>query len=361
LPPQPPPSRAASPHQVPTKLTGECGSVLVRLIPAPRGAGIVAARTPKKVLQMAGIEDCYTCSRGSTKTLVSCGGALRAWGWGWEGRRGGGACMERVLLSPLQQKEMWHFGVLMLHFLPLPARLVLLPRTTPSRHSRLAGWCCLARCPSPADPLIDCPPPPSHLAPPAGQLCEGHLLRPVRLLRLPHPRALARDRVHQVAAAGVLGWVLAGGGAGGGAVQRVLDYESFWKRTKISGQAVVQQGLGGCWQAMQCQYGCWALQWQPQAASTRQAKAMLLWWKFHRLALVPLLYCRLPGQARGRQGLLSAPPAAAAAACWAHAVNGAWTQLGRMMGREVAACLPVSFLQLPCCNLYLSESAWLLW
>jgi small subunit ribosomal protein S2e len=41
----------------------------VRLIPAPRGAGIVAARTPKKVLQMAGIEDCYTCSRGSTKTL----------------------------------------------------------------------------------------------------------------------------------------------------------------------------------------------------------------------------------------------------------------------------------------------------
>lgn len=56
-------------HTVPTKSTGYCGSVMVRLIPAPRGAGIVAARTPKKVLQMAGIEDCYTCSRGSTKTL----------------------------------------------------------------------------------------------------------------------------------------------------------------------------------------------------------------------------------------------------------------------------------------------------
>jgi small subunit ribosomal protein S2e len=56
-------------HTVPTKVTGNCGSVTVRLIPAPRGAGIVAARTPKKVLQMAGIEDCYTCSRGSTKTL----------------------------------------------------------------------------------------------------------------------------------------------------------------------------------------------------------------------------------------------------------------------------------------------------
>ena len=50
-------------------MTGKCGSVTVRLIPAPRGAGIVAARVPKKVLQMAGIDDCYTSARGSTKTL----------------------------------------------------------------------------------------------------------------------------------------------------------------------------------------------------------------------------------------------------------------------------------------------------
>lgn len=48
---------------------GKCGSVTVRLIPAPRGAGIVGARTPKKVLQMAGIEDCYTSSRGNRKTM----------------------------------------------------------------------------------------------------------------------------------------------------------------------------------------------------------------------------------------------------------------------------------------------------
>ncbi len=56
-------------HTVPIKVTGKCGSVLIRLVPAPRGAGIVAARVPKKVLQMAGIEDCYTSSRGSRKTL----------------------------------------------------------------------------------------------------------------------------------------------------------------------------------------------------------------------------------------------------------------------------------------------------
>jgi len=57
------------PHTVPTKVTGKCGSVSVRLVPAPRGAGIVAARTPKKILQFSGIEDVYTQSSGRTKTM----------------------------------------------------------------------------------------------------------------------------------------------------------------------------------------------------------------------------------------------------------------------------------------------------
>lgn len=41
----------------------------MRLIPAPRGTGIVSAPIPKKLLLMAGIEDCYTSARGSTGTL----------------------------------------------------------------------------------------------------------------------------------------------------------------------------------------------------------------------------------------------------------------------------------------------------
>jgi len=56
------------PHTIPVKLTGRCGSVRVRLIPAPRGAGLVAARVSKKMLQMAGLEDCYTSTEGNTKT-----------------------------------------------------------------------------------------------------------------------------------------------------------------------------------------------------------------------------------------------------------------------------------------------------
>jgi len=57
------------PHTVPTKITGKCGSVRLRLVPAPRGTGIVSSRTPKKVLQYAGIDDVFTSTKGSTKTL----------------------------------------------------------------------------------------------------------------------------------------------------------------------------------------------------------------------------------------------------------------------------------------------------
>ncbi|RXG61536.1 40S ribosomal protein S2 [Armadillidium vulgare] len=39
-------------HSVPCKVTGKCGSVLVRLFSAPRGTGVVAASEPKKLLQM---------------------------------------------------------------------------------------------------------------------------------------------------------------------------------------------------------------------------------------------------------------------------------------------------------------------
>jgi len=62
-------SALGDPHTVPSKVSGKCGSVVARLVPAPRGTGIVAAPTPKKLLQLAGITDCYTASRGSTRTL----------------------------------------------------------------------------------------------------------------------------------------------------------------------------------------------------------------------------------------------------------------------------------------------------
>jgi small subunit ribosomal protein S2e len=57
-----------NPHTVVNKITGSAGSIRVRLVPAPRGTGLVAARVPKKVLQFAGIEDVFTSSKGKTKT-----------------------------------------------------------------------------------------------------------------------------------------------------------------------------------------------------------------------------------------------------------------------------------------------------
>lgn len=56
-------------HTVPVKVTGKCGSVRVRLIPAPRGTGIVASPAMKKFITLAGIDDVYTSSRGHTRTL----------------------------------------------------------------------------------------------------------------------------------------------------------------------------------------------------------------------------------------------------------------------------------------------------
>jgi len=60
---------------VPNKIHGKCGSVHFRLIPAPRGTGIVAAKAPKKLLEFSGVQDCYSSARGHTRTLGNFIGA----------------------------------------------------------------------------------------------------------------------------------------------------------------------------------------------------------------------------------------------------------------------------------------------
>jgi small subunit ribosomal protein S2e len=62
-------NKLGSPHTVPGKVHGKCGSVHVRLIPAPRGTGLVCGPVPKKLMQMAGLEDVYTSACGGTSTL----------------------------------------------------------------------------------------------------------------------------------------------------------------------------------------------------------------------------------------------------------------------------------------------------
>ncbi|EAX98052.1 40S ribosomal protein S2, putative [Trichomonas vaginalis G3] len=59
------------PHTVPNTVTGKCGSIRMRLIPAPRGSGIVAGTAAKKLLTMAGFKDLFTSSLGHTKTTFN--------------------------------------------------------------------------------------------------------------------------------------------------------------------------------------------------------------------------------------------------------------------------------------------------
>lgn len=55
-------------HTITNKVTGKAGSVKVRLVPAPRGAGLVAPPVTKKLFQFAGIQDVYTKTEGKTRT-----------------------------------------------------------------------------------------------------------------------------------------------------------------------------------------------------------------------------------------------------------------------------------------------------
>jgi len=60
-----------APHSIATASKGKWGSVDVFLKPAPRGLGIVAGDTAKKVLQLAGIGDIWAIAFGETRTPLS--------------------------------------------------------------------------------------------------------------------------------------------------------------------------------------------------------------------------------------------------------------------------------------------------
>jgi len=62
-------NKIGKPHTISSRVTGKCGSVLIKLVPAPRGTGLVASPTVKKILQFAGIQDAFTKSNGHTKTV----------------------------------------------------------------------------------------------------------------------------------------------------------------------------------------------------------------------------------------------------------------------------------------------------
>ena len=59
------------PHTVALRTSGKAGSVEVEIQPAPRGLGLAGGETVRHVLELAGIEDAWTHSTGTTRTTVN--------------------------------------------------------------------------------------------------------------------------------------------------------------------------------------------------------------------------------------------------------------------------------------------------
>ena len=58
-------------HSIPFSVTGKCGSVRIKLIPAPKGVGLCIHEECKKILKLAGIKDIWSWTSGSTGSTIN--------------------------------------------------------------------------------------------------------------------------------------------------------------------------------------------------------------------------------------------------------------------------------------------------
>jgi small subunit ribosomal protein S5 len=63
-------------HSVPFKVRGKGGSVVVEIVPAPRGLGLVAGGKIRNLLKLAGLKDAWTTAKGATETMNSTSKAV---------------------------------------------------------------------------------------------------------------------------------------------------------------------------------------------------------------------------------------------------------------------------------------------
>jgi len=62
-------------HSIPSKVKGSFSSVSIELLPAPKGTGIVAGSTAAKILELAGVKDVWSKTKGNTRTVFNFGKA----------------------------------------------------------------------------------------------------------------------------------------------------------------------------------------------------------------------------------------------------------------------------------------------
>ncbi len=69
------------PHTIPFSVDGKCGSVIIKLIPAPKGTGLKVEKECQKILSLAGVKDVWSRTSGKTTSknnlIYACEKALR--------------------------------------------------------------------------------------------------------------------------------------------------------------------------------------------------------------------------------------------------------------------------------------------
>jgi len=70
-----------TPHSIPFKVYGKCGSVKIELMPAPKGKGLCVEGECAKILKFAGIKDVWSKTKGQTGSkgnlIKACENALK--------------------------------------------------------------------------------------------------------------------------------------------------------------------------------------------------------------------------------------------------------------------------------------------
>lgn len=60
-----------TPHSIPFAVEGKCGSVRVRLMPAPKGKGLCMEQEASKILKLAGVKDVWSKTDGNLRTSTN--------------------------------------------------------------------------------------------------------------------------------------------------------------------------------------------------------------------------------------------------------------------------------------------------
>ncbi|PIN86485.1 30S ribosomal protein S5 [Candidatus Woesearchaeota archaeon CG10_big_fil_rev_8_21_14_0_10_44_13] len=60
-----------TPHSIPFTVEGKCGSVRIKLMPAPKGKGLCVEKECQKILKLSGIKDVWAKARGQTGSKIN--------------------------------------------------------------------------------------------------------------------------------------------------------------------------------------------------------------------------------------------------------------------------------------------------